>query len=327
MGRAPGAAAVAAEPAPCRRLTRLNRSVRTRVWRHSMGLPSTAAGAGDAERGGGFDEVEGPVFGGARDHRADGLLTAGDPDPGGRLELLVQAGAGEVDVEQGRGDGGGQPHPVQRERSTVGQAQALQVQQRGGLLQTQPGGDHTVRVHLQPADDRTLLDAPGLHRGEQRVREGGGLSGGPSGGGCDSHPGPSSATDADDALGPQVAQRLADGVPADGVLRHQRQLAGEVPVGELPGCQASPEVGQQLLPQRHGRGPVQSTGAGRGVEPADPGGARDGIPGGRVGREASLHGHLQVVVGAAAGRGPAGRGLTTSRVNVRSIGARCPYRS
>ena len=97
--------------------------------------PAGAGGPVDRQQGDVSVDAEHPAVGGGRHDCADLLLTAVQAHraPGG--QLLVQGGVGEVGVQERRGHGGGQPHPVHRQRLTVGQPQPLEEEQRGRLLQ------------------------------------------------------------------------------------------------------------------------------------------------------------------------------------------------
>jgi nucleotide-binding universal stress UspA family protein len=59
-----------------------------------------------------------------------------------------------------------------------------------------------------------------------------------------------------DAFCPQVTQRRPDGVPAHAVLRHQRELTGELLV-EGARVEPPPQVRAELRPQRQRAAPVQ----------------------------------------------------------------------
>ncbi len=97
-------------------------------------------------------------------HGPDLLVAAGHPHPAARGVLGVERGPPEVHVQQRGGQVLGQPDPVDGQRLGVGQPEPLQVHQRGGLLQPEPGGDHPVGPHVEGAHHAALHPPGGLDR-------------------------------------------------------------------------------------------------------------------------------------------------------------------
>ncbi len=190
-------------------------------------------------------------------------------------QLVVERRLAEVHVEQGPAESGGEPDPVQGQRSVAREAQPLEVEQRRRGLQAQPGGHHPVGPQLAHPHDAPLGLPGRLDGREQAVQRAHRLVdlGRPG------EPRRTPALPRDHAGLAQAAQRLAHRVPADGVLLDQRELAGEL-LGEVALADPAQQVVLDLLPQRLGQGPVHAPRTPRGR----PGGSRDG-------RNGYLRGH------------------------------------
>ena len=210
----------------------------------------------DGEGSGGLVEVQQAPLGRGRDDGPHVLSATGQPDVAAGVELGVERGLGEVGSEHRGGESGGEPDPVQRERLSVGEAQSLQVDQRRGLLDPQPGGDRPVGTGVEGANDAGLRLPGRLDRGEQAVEGalrrrdlGERRRGGPP------------AAGVQQTVLAQPPQRLAHGVAADAVVEDQCHLAREL-VGELPPTKPGGDVGAHLSPQRKGAVPVDAGGPG-----------------------------------------------------------------
>ena len=87
-------------------------------------------------------------------------LQIADRDPPVR-HAAVQAGLGEVGGQQRLGDVGRQPDPIQRQRGVTGQADPLQIDQRGRGLQPESLGQTVGELggHVLHDEDTSLLSS------------------------------------------------------------------------------------------------------------------------------------------------------------------------